>query len=269
MKYKGFSLIECLVVVAIIAVLCGILFPVFHSARAKAHQAKCASNLSQLGMAVSMYCADYDQRMVPCLSFGKKAINSADALNAAINIGGVQVGMCADWGGILFPYTKNDKKVFDCPTSLIEQGQDNTPGQQPVSTTGYAINANITGAASPKSLIMRKGKVAGVRPPLLADLKFQAKTALLADGSVMGMFGTMINGYGTNNLTYIPASYETNEQAEADGILDYAEDAVERHGKYINVLYVDGHVTNIYGTELYNELNTAISGGRSVAINGF
>ena len=57
----GFTLIELLVVIAIIAILAALLFPVFATARAKARQASCASNLSQLTKGYLLYASDYDE----------------------------------------------------------------------------------------------------------------------------------------------------------------------------------------------------------------
>ena len=56
----AFTLVELLTVIAIIAVLAGIIFPVFATVRGKARQATCQSNLRQIGMAVQMYASDYD-----------------------------------------------------------------------------------------------------------------------------------------------------------------------------------------------------------------
>lgn len=58
---RGFTLIELLVVIAIIAILAGILFPVFAQARESARQTSCLSNTKQLATATLMYLQDYDE----------------------------------------------------------------------------------------------------------------------------------------------------------------------------------------------------------------
>ena len=58
MGKQGFTLIELLVVIAIIAILAAILFPVFASARERAKQTQCLSNLKQWGTAVNAYLSD-------------------------------------------------------------------------------------------------------------------------------------------------------------------------------------------------------------------
>jgi prepilin-type N-terminal cleavage/methylation domain-containing protein/prepilin-type processing-associated H-X9-DG protein len=57
---KGFTLVEILVVLVIILVLAGILFPVFATAKKKANQTKCMSQLRQISMAIQMYSGDHD-----------------------------------------------------------------------------------------------------------------------------------------------------------------------------------------------------------------
>lgn len=56
---RGFTIIELLVVIAIIAIIAGILFPVFVSAKKAATRSQCQSNLSQIAKAFEMYTSDY------------------------------------------------------------------------------------------------------------------------------------------------------------------------------------------------------------------
>jgi len=56
----AFTLVEMLVVMAIIAILSAILLPVFWTVRGSARATSCRSNLSQIGKAVAMYAQDYD-----------------------------------------------------------------------------------------------------------------------------------------------------------------------------------------------------------------
>src|SRR5438128_1570022 len=61
----GFTLVEMMVVIAIITLLAVLLLPVFTLAKGKSQQATCSSNLRQLGMAMQQYTQDSDERL-PC-----------------------------------------------------------------------------------------------------------------------------------------------------------------------------------------------------------
>lgn len=65
MQRRGFTLVELLTVVAIVAVLAAILFPVFSRARVSAHQAVWVNQHRQAHLAHSIYSQDYDDRFVP------------------------------------------------------------------------------------------------------------------------------------------------------------------------------------------------------------
>ncbi len=55
---RGFTLIELMIVVAIIAILAGILIPNFVNARSQAQSAACESNLRAIATALELYYAD-------------------------------------------------------------------------------------------------------------------------------------------------------------------------------------------------------------------
>jgi prepilin-type N-terminal cleavage/methylation domain-containing protein/prepilin-type processing-associated H-X9-DG protein len=109
-RKTGFTLIELLVVIAIIAILAAILFPVFATAREKARQTACLSNMKQLGIAFAQYEQDFDER-IPC--------------------GVAHTNRLLGWAGMIYPYVKA-KATFLCP--------DDT---WPSASCSYAINNNF------------------------------------------------------------------------------------------------------------------------------
>jgi prepilin-type N-terminal cleavage/methylation domain-containing protein/prepilin-type processing-associated H-X9-DG protein len=85
---KGFTLIEILVVIAIIVLLAAILLPVYARARTAAAMPVCLSNLKQLALAFDMYCADWDG-VYPCLPQWKSRLDSYVPRKVAM-VGGVE-----------------------------------------------------------------------------------------------------------------------------------------------------------------------------------
>jgi prepilin-type N-terminal cleavage/methylation domain-containing protein/prepilin-type processing-associated H-X9-DG protein len=88
----GFTLVEVLVALAVLAILAAVLFPVFAQARDAAQRANCISNLHQIASAHQMYVQDNDD-VLPSWSF-----SGAD---------GNQI-----WPGFLCPYY-HDIRILD------------------------------------------------------------------------------------------------------------------------------------------------------------
>lgn len=58
-RRAGIGLVEILLVVAMIAIIAGYLFPVFAKARAEAKETQCRSNLHQIGMMLAAYYTEH------------------------------------------------------------------------------------------------------------------------------------------------------------------------------------------------------------------
>lgn len=92
----GFTLIEVLIVVAVISILAMILLPVFAQARARARTASCASNMRQIHTALLLYVADND-------GFYPRAGYLGHQVDCS-------------WVDFVYPYTKS-VDVWKCPSA--------------------------------------------------------------------------------------------------------------------------------------------------------
>jgi prepilin-type N-terminal cleavage/methylation domain-containing protein/prepilin-type processing-associated H-X9-DG protein len=216
---SGFTLIELLVVVAIIAVLAGILFPVFAQARQKAWQITCICNLRQITMAWMMYAQDYDDVACPAYYYTDN-FNIENAWDFTVDWAYYPVyGACRVYAGFLSPYVTN-VRLNQCP--MFKASGAAASGRP---FTGYAYNTSYVGGDPWQT-------EAGypTKPASLSEIQHPAQTVLFADSACYlgGIF------WGNNYLRS-----PNDPDGYGAGQVNY------RHTRCANVAYADGHVAAV------------------------
>lgn len=109
---RAFTLVELIIVIAILAILAAVLFPVLAKSREKARLSTCSSNLRQISVGILQYAQDSGEKMVPQTMGGK------------------------EWTQIMQPYFK-DQSIFQCPSNPRSTEKYAGAG---VGFAGYASN---------------------------------------------------------------------------------------------------------------------------------
>lgn len=126
-RVGAFTLIEVLVVVAIIALLVAILMPSLARAREQARRVVCMSNLHQMGLGLTNYSADSKSTLPMTGSF------RWSLMEGAYYTGGASGAPADDWvmvnHGALYPkYIGNQAELFFCPSNKDFSKENPTNG---------------------------------------------------------------------------------------------------------------------------------------------
>jgi len=276
-RLDAFTLIELLVVIAIIAILAAILFPVFATAREKARQTSCLSNLKQLGLGLTQYEQDYDE-YPPC--------------------GNAHTNTNKGWAGQIYPYIKSTQ-VYVCAS-------DTTTGASCsyfintnfCNRTGYTWGAGLTPQSYPISQFGAPAKtvmLGEVQGSAGYDVSIgmsatnsksdyyypwaNAEAGYSANGTGCGQaYDPYTSNYGTTNIpcsnitggaclnTTFTLMYATGYPYNIGGCATvvYAN-PVGRHNGGANYLMADCHAKFFLGTQVFSGWNNNTGGNCSSA----
>jgi len=175
-KQKGFTLVELLVVISIIALLLAILMPTLQKVRGQGQKVVCLSNLKQLGLAVQLYNEDWSGRFPPFYYIPPR------------------------WDARLLPYVNKQKGVFRCPAERggVMNGTW-TKIHSIRSESTYGINEYLTG--------MPGNSPAKPNGPDFSTLAYARLTQVKAPASVVTLFDMYCDSYRKIGYMYGMVSF--------------------------------------------------------------
>jgi prepilin-type N-terminal cleavage/methylation domain-containing protein/prepilin-type processing-associated H-X9-DG protein len=208
---EGFTLVELLVVIALIAILAALLLPVLSRSKESAKSTKCISNLRQFGLSAQMYWNDNDGQT---FAYGGIAANNGDLYWFGwIGSGPEETRAFDPTQGALYPYM--GAGVDLCPSFDYSSAQFKLKASVP--TCDYGCNLSL----SPL----------GLPPVNLKDICQPSALALLADAAQVNTFEAPAS---VTHPMFEEWYYINQDLDEANGQF--------RHDQRANAVFCDGHL---------------------------
>ena len=210
---KSFTLIELLIVIAIIAILAGMLLPALNAAKERGRSASCQNKVKQIGGAMSMYLASNDD------------IFPTSETHTDLLIG-------TTWSDVLLPYLGYDQ---NSNAHLKRSGVFVCPSQQNVHESwkayiSYGINRDFVGRENYQVRQWASSKIG----PVKATSVRKPSSHLIVAETWYSANRTQTCNVGSLKL---PARTLGNYVAHHNSI-------AFRHARRANTLYIDGHVAS-------------------------
>jgi prepilin-type N-terminal cleavage/methylation domain-containing protein len=217
-KRRGFTLVELLVVIGIIAVLISMLMPSLNKARRQAERMACAENMRQCGLVLRMY--GMNNKDVP---YPLGAMNPATGYPHGL---GTNVGVEDRWTMRAFNPAVPNPKIMLCPVDLDlgkEDIEDPFNKDKPwLNKHSYILNKHLT----------------------YGDIKIGRPIKEAFDGDIIWMGEKKYEYFDY----YMEVTWDTwvAPPGKNTGKSDFDRIELYRHGlqQASNHLYFDGHVDN-------------------------
>lgn len=209
-----FTLIELLIVIAIIAILTSMLLPALNKARESARGVKCFSNMKQWGTFIVLYAGDYADILPPSLDSGNKTtrhylqhyLDGRDGLKI----------------GIPSPKTnaKEAASIWYCPSSR--------PIDESTFRTDYVTNVHIF-----------------VREPWSVESYRSTLWQYSTWGKLSQPLGNIVAKPALSGFSIAPSTRMMLIDSYGNGVLSTPNSFRFRHNKKTHLLYMDSHAAPV------------------------
>jgi len=215
MRRRAFTLVELVVVMAIITILAGLLMPGIMAAEAQAWSLSCRNRLKQIGHAVAMYSINHADYLPGCADYtGVQFFGLRKGLNDPVDFS----------AGYLSTYVADEREIWQCPSFAEFLPRADGP------CTGYAYNysyltdlVTVGNWWDPNYKYWWQGKRDGV-------IQKPTSTVLFGDSATNWMGPLQENWFWTPPSQGLP----------------WGESYTHfRHRGRANILWADDHVTSV------------------------